>query len=1109
MKLSFPLFIRHLYGGQVLVQVVPAPDLLVFAHSLPEALDDLELLLTDRLERTHPARLHRFASADNVRLERWRALGALGRLGEEEPAPPSALRFAALVSRHKGYERVWLPSWSLRQWVPVGQPLQRETVRLLERHCLGLPPSQILRCREQDRDEIRMIELEISPTPLAAFTGKYLGQDVLPRRVPPEEAREQARRARTPMLESLGVDLVERAKERKLGRAVALDAVSEALEAALTAKDAAAVVIVGPTGTGKTSLVHELAHRLWRRSPQAPRGLWAVDANRFIATPSFFGDWRSQTHVLLGECTDTEGILYVGSLLALIDAGKSAHSDENVAELMRVPIGRKALRVVGEATPDEWARVSLRAPSFARLFTPIRLEEPDRARSSEIMRGVVTAKITGTARSVDPGAVEAARELGERFGDAASVHASSIGLLLRALDEPARVHLDRAGVVETFSRESGMPLPLVQDTTPLERASVIRALEARIVGQPIAVSHVADLVMMVKAGLADPGRPLGSYLFVGPTGVGKTETAKALAAYLFGDDDRLVRFDMSEFVTADAVRRFVGLGGPGRLVSEARRVPFGVLLLDEIEKAHPVAFDALLQVLGEARLSDEAGRTASFRNMVVLMTSNLGAETLRPKVGFGGGGTEGWASHYRREAQRFFRPELFNRIDHIVPFEPLAASTIRGIADRELVRVERREGFRQRFLRLDVSPAARDWLARRGTDPRYGARPLKRTLESEIAGPLARRLSARSGESQARPGTFSVDVEDDRLSFRFVPTERGPDAGEHALRDELERLADLRFAVTRCRHAPAVRTLRHEVRRQERLLANPRYLQGHAELAKRLRGMGDDLQLLEDFDALTAQVESLEELAYEAWHARDPAPLATLRGERDEVFRGLREIGFRLARRRHETPDRAVVLMRPTPASASIWRALFECYAALATRFSWGIEAHTLEEREEKRDDGTVERVRRFRPIADAFEAGHERRFVTMLVRLFFQEPRVFALVFEGPHAAALLSEEGGAHVRHERGETARGTLFVPSAPDLLTRDFSEKDWTQLLRAWPDRLTRVIHHDRGVVEDRRLDRRFALEPRRERSYERIMVAQLFDQVFFEGAHHQLALEAPT
>ncbi len=267
-------------------------------------------------------------------------------------------------------------------------------------------------------------------------------------------------------------------------------------------------------------------------------------------------------------------------------------------------------------------------------------------------------------------------------------------------------------------------------------------LQAQVVGQTEAVEALADVVSVAKARLNDPDRPLAAFLFLGPTGVGKTECAKAIARTLFGEADRLLRFDLNEYNQPGAAARLVGTFSQpeGLLTSAIRRQPFAVVLLDEIEKADPEVFDLLLQLLGEGRLTDSLGRTADFTSALIVMTSNLGVREAEGNLGFVPEADRSFA--YTRAAERFFRPEFFNRLDRVIPFRKLVPEEMGRIARRLVAEVLSREGFAQRKCVLNVAPDALDRVVRAGYDPALGARAMKRAVERELTQPAAARLAA-------------------------------------------------------------------------------------------------------------------------------------------------------------------------------------------------------------------------------------------------------------------------------------------------------------------------------------------------------------------------------
>jgi ATP-dependent Clp protease ATP-binding subunit ClpB len=320
-------------------------------------------------------------------------------------------------------------------------------------------------------------------------------------------------------------------------------------------------------------------------------------------------------------------------------------------------------------------------------------------------------------------------------------------------------------IAEVVSKWTGIPVSKMLEG---ERDKLLRmeeALAQRVVGQSEAVRVVSDAIRRSRAGLSDPNRPNGSFLFLGPTGVGKTELTKALANFLFDTEEAMVRIDMSEFMEKHSVARligappgYVGYEECGYLTEAVRRKPYSVILLDEVEKAHPDVFNVLLQVLDDGRLTDGQGRTVDFRNTVIVMTSNLGSQMIQEMAGE--------AQYERMKAAvmevvgSHFRPEFINRIDDVVVFHPLGREQIRAIAGLQVSILQRR--LQERDIVLQLTDAALDLLGESGFDPVYGARPLKRAIQTQLENPLAQAiLAGRFGPGDA----VRVDVEDGKLAF--------------------------------------------------------------------------------------------------------------------------------------------------------------------------------------------------------------------------------------------------------------------------------------------------------------------------------------------------------
>jgi len=354
-----------------------------------------------------------------------------------------------------------------------------------------------------------------------------------------------------------------------------------------------------------------------------------------------------------------------------------------------------------------------------------------------------TPRQLDACRRLLPGFAELTYRLFRRFEPYQAFLGPVVEFVADLFDEARRTAADRLrkrDVVARFIRNTGLPEFLVHDDQPLAASDIRQALRKRVIGQPAACDVAAGVVTTFKAGLNDPRRPLGVMLFCGPTGVGKTELAKTLADYLFGHGvsrDRLVRLDMSEYAGHDAASRLLTKpsGEVSGLIERVRRQPFVVVLLDEIEKAAPELFDVLLGLLDEGRLTDRFGRETTFTSSVIVMTSNLGGH-LRTPIGF----DESAGAAYQREVREFFRPELLNRIDHVIGFKPLSFAEIVEITRKELSELATRQGLVRRRIQLAWTDRLVDQLAQLGADPRYGARPLQRVIEQHIVAPLARWL---------------------------------------------------------------------------------------------------------------------------------------------------------------------------------------------------------------------------------------------------------------------------------------------------------------------------------------------------------------------------------
>jgi DNA polymerase III delta prime subunit len=567
------------------------------------------------------------------------------------------------------------------------------------------------------------------------------------------------------------------------------------------------ILVVGPAGVGKTALIWELARQLKQQGAEAR--IWETTAATLIKELSSGIGWQENLARLCRELSGSQDLLFVRNLAELFEVGKYQGNAVSMAEFLGPFLSRGELNLISECTEEELAFIELQSPTYLSFFQKIHLQVPPDEAMEDIVMQKTSERARQHGRQLEAEAVREAIRLSRRFEPYSGLPGKPIRFLENLLLKPARPPgpVTRMEVIQQFCQQTGIPRFMIDPDIPMDVTKIKSAFNEQLFGQEAAVASVTDLLATVKAALTRIGKPIASLLFLGPTGVGKTELAKMLAELMFGHRNRLTRFDMSEFSSAYSVLRLTGDGqaAEGLLTSAVRREPFSVLLFDEIEKAHPQFFDLLLQIL-EGRLTDSQGKLANFCSTIIIMTSNIGAEKLKQNpIGWK---TQVAASevqqHFIAAAESFFQPELVNRIDKVIPFAPLDQDTVRFVTDREIRLVRQREGIRFRRMNLRIAEAVLDQLGQQGYDPKYGARHLQRAIREHLLIPLAKALNTEDIDDQLeveaywQDGQIHFDITSDPLGLELLLEEyariQNADYASR-LRREMERLSESHLYV--------------------------------------------------------------------------------------------------------------------------------------------------------------------------------------------------------------------------------------------------------------------------------------------------------------------------
>ena len=547
-----------------------------------------------------------------------------------------------------------------------------------------------------------------------------------------------------------------------LGQAIGREEEVAELTELSSTSDLRPVLLVGKRSVGKTAVVHEFVRRRLdrRRSSEksmqlGPGGsiadltgeVWLISPQRLISGMSYVGQWEGRLLAILKEAKRKRHTLYFDDLVGLFYSGRTSNSQLSVAHVLKPYVERRDVRVLAEITPEALRVLQELDRGFVDLFEILRIAEPGEDEVLRILLGYRRSLEKQYRSRFHVEVLPTVIDLVRRYVSDAAFPGKAATLLHVLASKRKEADITREDSLQEFSARSGLSVSFLDDRQELDHREVVTALTREVIGQKAAVTACADAVTVAKARLNDAERPIASFLFLGPTGVGKTQCARSLANYLFGDREKMVRLDMNEFASYYSVARLVGTFAEpeGLLTSAVRRQPFAVVLFDEIEKAHPAVFDLLLGVMGEGRLTDARGQLVDFSNTIIILTSNLGAREAASELGFRQT-NQSDASVYRQAAERFFKPEFFNRLTRVVPFERLRREDVQTIARQLIESVFRRDGLVNRGVKLIIEESALNLLVDAGYHPQLGARALKRTFERQVTAPIAAQLSATTPE---------------------------------------------------------------------------------------------------------------------------------------------------------------------------------------------------------------------------------------------------------------------------------------------------------------------------------------------------------------------------
>jgi ATP-dependent Clp protease ATP-binding subunit ClpC len=732
-----PVLINQPASGVAVAQLIDGLSHQALGGSIEQALRILKRNLVREVKRHRISTLTTWQSA-TLHTKQFLVQPAVIHKDRRYPTGPKVALPVRYIEMLDDRDQLFcmLPDFGEFLYIPEGPLLKTmlsETVRSLT---ATLTPREIHRLWPAERSEIRWMRLTLAE----------------PARYQAVESAKVLRSVAEPLNERRNLALPSGARDRELS--LMRDAFTNG-----------SCLIVGETGVGKSTLIASVARdmQLARRaelkktrqkaeSQHAPSPMfWTSSGGRLIAGMRYLGQWQQRLEAVVAEIGNLDGVLVIENLLDLVSVGGREPRDSLAAFLLPY-IRSGSLRLVAEASPTELDACRRLLPPLVDALPAIHIAPLGVDHERELLRITLTNRLQSTQLEFSPEIPACIARVCRQFQS----HTAPPGASMRFVEELTSRRRDQSlpelltipWVLERFSKRTGLPRILLDDSLTLTREQVTAELELDVIGQPAACAEVASVITKIKSAVQDPRRPFGCLLFCGPTGVGKTQLAKSLGQYLFGakgDKLPLTRLDMSEYSGAAAGYRFLNdaEGNSARWIQQIRSHPLSVLLLDEIEKASREVFDILLSVLDEGRLTDKLGRVTSFRNTVILMTSNIGAKTSTT-LGF----SDDSQIDYVSEVRKAFRPEFFNRLDSVIPFKPLSREVMRQITEKELSDLRQREGLQRYGRQIRWTDELVDYLTQAGFAPQLGARPLQRVVETDVVAPLSKTLVEHTLTSQ-------------------------------------------------------------------------------------------------------------------------------------------------------------------------------------------------------------------------------------------------------------------------------------------------------------------------------------------------------------------------